>query len=67
MKHIHTVITTFLTVTIEENNGIYTGYLDDIKGVIAQGNSIEDVKSELINLYQIKKKVKKKYETNKYS
>lgn len=51
---------TFLSATIEKNGDIYTGWLDDIKGVIAQGSSIEEVKSELIYLYQIKKDVEKK-------
>lgn len=51
---------TFLSATIEKNGGVFTGWLDDIKGVIAQGNSIEEVKEDLIKLYQIKKEVEKK-------
>jgi predicted RNase H-like HicB family nuclease len=46
-----------LSATIYKTGNIYTGWLDDIKGVISQGSSIEEVKDNLLKLLQIKKEV----------
>ena len=51
---------TYLSATIEKHGRIFIGWLDDIKGITAQGSSIKEVKSDLIYLYQIKKEVEKK-------
>ncbi len=44
-----------LTITIVEIQGVcFTGWVDQIKGIIAQGNSNEEVIKELRKLLRIK-------------
>lgn len=44
-----------LTITIiKENKNAFTGWINEIKGVIAQGNTKKEVKKELLKILQIK-------------
>lgn len=50
-----------LTATIiQEDKNSFTAWLNEIKGVIAQGDSIEDVKTELIKVLKIKFDIERK-------
>jgi len=47
------------TATVEsdeiyENKKIYTGWMNEISGVIAQGDSVEEVKNDLLKLLRIR-------------
>lgn len=55
----------YLSATIYKTGRIYTGWLDDIKGIITQGNSIEEVKTELLELLQIKTEVENRLRAEK--
>jgi hypothetical protein len=50
-----------LTATIiEEPPKIFTGYINEVKGCVAQGESIEKVKEDLLHVYWIKRSVEEK-------
>lgn len=50
-----------LTATIiEEPPKIFTGYINEVKGCISQGDSIEEVKRDLLYIYWIKRSVEEK-------
>jgi len=57
-----------LTATIEkydcpiDKDRLYSGWINEVKGCIAQGNSIEEVKEDLLKVYWIKRAVENKRE-----
>lgn len=53
-----------LTATIEKTENVYTGSINEVAGCVAQGNSTNEVKDDLLKIYWIKRAVEDKIEKN---
>lgn len=45
---------------LEENKNCFVAWINEIKGVVAQGESIEEVKQELLKVLSIKLEIERK-------